>query len=70
MADHPHQFTPITLAGKLGPETHVLGDMVAARTAAMVIFEARKLLLSLNLLSAGRLRRCCFPDRTPSGWCN
>ena len=35
------------IAGSAGPEVHAIGDMVAARTAAMAIFEARKLALTL-----------------------
>jgi len=43
----PDDGLKIELAGKEGPDVHAIGDMVAARTAAMAIFEARKLALSL-----------------------
>ncbi|MFP6729405.1 MAG: FAD-dependent oxidoreductase [Alphaproteobacteria bacterium] len=43
----PNDGLQLELAGSTGPEIHALGDMVAARTAAMAIFEGRKLALSL-----------------------
>ena len=43
----PNDGLQSALAGSAGPEVHAIGDMVAARTAAMAIFEARKLALTL-----------------------
>ena len=43
----PNDGLQSALAGSAGPEVHAIGDMVAARTAAMAIYEARKLALTL-----------------------